>query len=205
MPVLVATSTQVPNTVATDHRPQDAEVWATCWRMVANAVPQGVTATLYATNSDIAYAATRFPTATQIRVDYNPNLVSSRKSHRVGQLAATFVHELFVHGRHVGDDDRMDQPDRDHREMFTKPTRSDYLAAVHQVFAALDALERKHFVNAWADDIRARISQDEGLFNEQTETLEETIGKGEKRVAFAWATKQRQLMLAALADPRKLR
>ena len=102
-------------------------------------------------------ADTRFSTSNGLKiiVRYDETVPSERHQRRVGRLAQTFTHELYVHGRHgIARDD----PDQDHLEMHDPATRDAYLAITKQALGRLqNRAQERAFLDAWKQDMRFQI------------------------------------------------
>jgi hypothetical protein len=124
----------------------------------------------------------------EVQVRYDPDEVSYRnKDRRIGRLAASFTHELAVHGPNLDGD-----PDLEHGDMSSPETRDHYLDAIHRTFASLDnAKQQRAFANEWKTDIFNHLAWDDDM--------DENV-KAERR---QWAMEERRKMMAAIDQPNK--
>lgn len=113
---------------------------------------------------------------------------------RIGRLAATFTHEIAVHG---GDGD----PDDEHKEMFMPEHRDVYLSASHRTFMTLDNAEQQEsFADTWRKDMLNQIewAEEEEEHEEDEEEKKEEV---EEESPEAWVEAQHAEMIAAITDP----
>jgi hypothetical protein len=108
-------------------------------------------------------ADTRFvgPKGRKIVVRYDEQLPALKHNRRVGHLAQTFTHELYVHG---GPGPVRDDPDQDHLDMHDPATRDAYLVITKDALAALhNKAQERAFLEAWKRDMHFQIDTEEDL------------------------------------------
>lgn len=137
---------------------EDETAWDIAKAATQAELPQDLVPKLKADSSSLQNmgleADTRF-SKTNILVRYDEEAPTDQHHRRIGRLAQTFTHELYVHGRHgLGRDD----PDQDHDEMHDPATRDEYLDITKQALARLQhRAQQRAFLHAWKLDMLFQI------------------------------------------------
>ncbi len=129
-----------------------------------------------------------------VKISFNPK---KHKSHnadrRIGKLAQTFSHEMFVHARRDltahSQDVPTDTADNDHRRMHSAMHRDSFLQASRGTFNALEnSTQKQAFAESFSKDVINELS---GL----------GLSKHEKTERKQWARARRDSMIDAITNP----
>lgn len=166
----------------------DRKAWTKTLKANMHLLPEGYTPTLTEMPGAGYDGLTNFnDRKKEVQVRYDPDEVGYSNNHRrIGRLAATFTHELAIHGPNLRGD-----PDEEHTAMASPEGRQHYLAAAHRTFNELDnAKQKRAFANEWKSDIFNHLKR-------------ENLPRGEKVRRRQWATREHQIMLDAITSPTK--
>lgn len=168
-------------------------------------LPGGYTVALNATHLGPGhYAGTTVDThQKKINIRYDPfdvDKVGQDRDTQVGTLAETFTHELALHGRNA--QNQSITQESEHRGMFEKAGRKEFLRASRQTFKELEnKAQKRAFVAHWYKDISSHI------YGEKLEKLEKRPEQKPERRDFSeprgWARARRDSMLDAIDNPRE--
>jgi hypothetical protein len=167
----------------------DRKAWAKSLSANMHLLPEGYVPTLTEAPGQGYSGLTSFNDhKKEVQVRYDPKELEEGDTHkRIGGLAATFTHELALHGPNLHGD-----VDEEHEGMYSPGRRDQYLVAVHRTFCTLDNDDQKRaFASEWRVDVFNHINWDDAL------------SAGEKRQRRDWANQEYHKMLDAVERPTK--
>jgi hypothetical protein len=138
--------------------------------------------------------------ARTVNIQYDPSTdkVGDDRDTQVGRLAATFTHELALHAKNAPNSGTTEEAE--HRSMFEKAGRKQYLQASRRTFNELHNNEQKRaFVSEWYRDVKGHSH---GAEVEKIELRPEQVPERRKfSDSRQWAKTRRNSMLDAIENP----